>query len=66
MVSVLKIILFAATILSPVYAQNAAPPDLSQPIRSALDRLIKGTATGDPMPRVQAPAPPCTPAAPRP
>src|ERR1700733_520261 len=38
----LKIALFVATILSPVYAQNAAAPDLSAPIRSAIDRIIKG------------------------
>ena len=38
----LKIALFAATILSPVFAQNAASPDLSAPIRSAIDRIIKG------------------------
>jgi hypothetical protein len=40
----LKIALFAATILSPGYAQNAASPDLSAPIRSAIDRIIKGDA----------------------
>jgi len=104
MVRLLKISLFAAAILSPINAQNASSPDLSPPIRNAIDRLIKGAAagprtidlkgrfpaevcsvplhemhidnpqqftmrtapppsTGDPMPRAQAPAPPCTPAA---
>jgi hypothetical protein len=38
----LKIALFTATILSPGYAQNAASPDLSAPIRNAIDRIIKG------------------------
>ena len=42
----LKIALFAATILSPIFGQNAASPELSAPIRSAIDRIIKGdTAT---------------------
>ncbi|MGA2878517.1 MAG: hypothetical protein ABSG13_06170 [Bryobacteraceae bacterium] len=40
----LKIALFMATVLSPVYAQNASSPDLSPPIRSAIDRIIKGDA----------------------
>jgi hypothetical protein len=40
----LKIALFAATILSPVFAQDAASPDLSAPIRSAIDRIMKGDA----------------------
>jgi hypothetical protein len=37
-----KIALIVAVILSPVYAQNAASPDLSAPIRNAIDRITKG------------------------
>jgi hypothetical protein len=39
----LKISLFAATILSPVYAQDApSPAPLPPAMQSAIDRLVKG------------------------
>src|ERR1700723_2070368 len=38
---VLEIVFFAATILSPVYAQNAPSP-LPQAIQGAIDRIIAG------------------------
>lgn len=40
-----EISLFAAAILSPLYAQDAAPQaPLPQPLRGAIDRLIQGGA----------------------
>jgi hypothetical protein len=53
----LKIALFAATILSAGYAQNAASPDLSAPIRSAIDRIIKGDAAASGRVLLQNPPP---------
>jgi hypothetical protein len=44
-----KIVFFAATILSPVFAQSAAsPPDLPPAMRSAIDRLLKGPSVTGP------------------
>jgi hypothetical protein len=49
MLRVLKFALFAATILSPIYAQNApSPAPLPQAMQSAIDRII----AGDGQPRV--------------
>jgi hypothetical protein len=52
---VLKMVLFAATVLSPVYAQNApSPAPLPQAMQSAIDRIIAGN--GQPRVVLQNPA----------